>query len=317
MRFALSAIRYPLSARKGFTLIELIIYIGAGTMMLLLLTALFLAFSQSWLRSRARARVEENLRFAIQAIQESAASAEEILVPASGGSDTLTLAMPPPSGDNQTYFGWAWSGNETDIGGSFDTPVKLANPAMVPTGTGNGASFSPDNTYLAIAHACTPYVTIYKRSGDTFTKLANPATLPTGIGKGASFSPDNTYLAISHDSTPYVTIYRRSGDTFTKLANPATLPTGIGKGASFSPDNTYLAIAHTLSPNVTIYKGSGDTFTKLANPATLPIGTGNGASFSPDNTYLAIAHTLSPNVTIYKGSGWDRGANIGWISMNW
>jgi len=41
---------------------------------------------------------------------------------------------------------------------------------------------------LAVAHASSPYVTIYSRSGDTFTKLANPATLPTGLGGGVTFS---------------------------------------------------------------------------------------------------------------------------------
>ena len=51
---------------------------------------------------------------------------------------------------------------EIGIGGFSDTPVKLANPATLPTGSGSGASFSPDNTYLAISHVVSPYVTIYK-----------------------------------------------------------------------------------------------------------------------------------------------------------
>jgi len=209
---------------------------------------------------------------------------------------------------------WTISGNDIfsantgnvgigTTGGFSDAPVKLVDPATLPTGQGRGVSFSPDGTYLAIGHSTTPFVTIYKRSGDTFTKLANPATLPTGQGKGPSFSPDGTYLAIGHDSSPFVTIYKRSGDTFTKLANPATLPTGNGEGAAFSPDGTYLAVVHNSSPFVTIYKRSGDTFTKLANPATLPTGNGEGAAFSPDGTYLAVGHAITPFVTIYKRSG--------------
>ena len=189
------------------------------------------------------------------------------------------------------------------VGGFSDAPVKLANPATLPTGTGNGASFSPDGAYLAIVHNTSPYVTIYKRSGDTFTKLSDPATLPTGTGNGASFSPDGTYLAIAHTTSPCVTIYKRSGDTFTKLADPATLPISAGYGASFSPDGTYLAITDMNSPFVIIYKRSGDTFTKLSDPATLPTGTGEGASFSPDGTYLAITQAGTPYVTIYKRSG--------------
>ena len=199
---------------------------------------------------------------------------------------------------------------------------KLPDPANLPPNTGYGAAFSPDGTYLAIAHDTSPYVTIYKRSGDTFTKLANPSTLPTGMGFGAAFSPDGTYLAIAHDTSPYVTIYKRSGDTFTKLANPTALPTGTGRGAAFSQDGSYLAIAHQASPYVTIYKRSGDTFTKLDNPSTLPTGTGFGAAFSQDGSYLAIAHATTPYATIYKNklqayksisSGdWKNGIKIGY-----
>jgi len=188
-------------------------------------------------------------------------------------------------------------------GSSWDSATKLANPDVLPTGTGRGASFSPDGNYLAIAHDSSPFVTIYKREGDTFTKLANPNVLPPNVGRGASFSPDGNYLAIAHYLSPYVTIYKRNGDSFTKLANPDVIPTGNGWGASFSPDGNYLAIAHESSPFVTIYKRNGDSFTKLANPDVLPTGTGRGASFSPDGNYLAIAHFSSPFVTIYKRNG--------------
>ena len=88
------------------------------------------------------------------------------------------------------------------------TFTKLTNPATLPTGTGRGAVFDSTNTYLAIAHGTTPFVTIYKRSGDTFTKLADPAALPASTGYGAAFNPTSTYLVITHVTTPYVTIYK-------------------------------------------------------------------------------------------------------------
>ena len=184
-----------------------------------------------------------------------------------------------------------------------DTFTKRANPAVLPTSTGNSCSFSPDGVYLAVAHTNSPYITIYKRSGDVFTKLADPAGLPTGNGYGCSFSPDGVYLAVAHDTSPNITIYKRSGDVFTKLADPAGLPTGNGYGCSFSPDGVYLAVAHLTSPRITIYKRSGDVFTKLANPAVMPANTGFGCSFSPDGVYLAVAHTNSPYITFYERSG--------------
>ena len=107
---------------------------------------------------------------------------------------------------------------------------------------------------MAVAHAGSPYITIYKRSGDTFTKVSDPSTLPTGPGNGCAFSPDGTYLVVAHYTSPYITIYKRSGDAFAKLDNPSSLPTGDGLGCAFSPDGAYLAVAHWNSPNITIYK---------------------------------------------------------------
>jgi hypothetical protein len=95
--------------------------------------------------------------------------------------------------------------------GFSDTPVKLADPATLPTGNGIGTTFSPDGQYLAAAHDSSPFITIYKRSGDTFTKLADPATLPTGNGIGTTFSPDGQYFAAAHITSPFITIYKGAG----------------------------------------------------------------------------------------------------------
>ena len=184
-----------------------------------------------------------------------------------------------------------------------DAFAKFDDPSSLPTDTGRGAAFSPDGTYLAVAHNASPYITIYKRNGDTFTKLSDPSSLPTSNGYGAAFSPDGTYLAVAHANSPRITIYKRNGDTFTKLSDPSSLPTSNGYGAAFSPDGTYLAVAHLTSPYITIYKRNGDTFTKLSDPSSLPTSNGLGAAFSPDGTYLAVAHANSPYITIYKRNG--------------
>jgi 6-phosphogluconolactonase (cycloisomerase 2 family) len=42
------------------------------------------------------------------------------------------------------------------------TLVKETNPGTLPAGQGNGARFSPDNRWLAVAHTTTPFVTIYE-----------------------------------------------------------------------------------------------------------------------------------------------------------
>ena len=100
----------------------------------------------------------------------------------------------------------------------FD-PTKLANPATLPTGDGRGCAFDPTGTYLAVAHASSPYITIYRRNGDTFTKLVNWATLPTSVGRCCTFDPTGTYLAVAHFNSPYITIYDAFSRTVFKTGN--------------------------------------------------------------------------------------------------
>jgi WD40 repeat protein len=192
-------------------------------------------------------------------------------------------------------------------GGDFAADItqwnKIANPGTLPTNGGDNVAFSPDGQFMAVAHADSPYVTIYQISGSTFTKLADPGTLPTGNAHGVSFSPNGQFLAVAHSTTPFVTIYQISGTTFTKLSNPGTLPTGTGFGASFSPNSDFLAVAHNTTPFITIYAVSGTTFTKLANPGSLPAGNGTGAAFSQSGQFLAVSCATSPYVAIYSISG--------------
>ena len=136
-----------------------------------------------------------------------------------------------------------------------DMRVKLADPAVLPTGQGNDSAFSPDGTYLAVVHATSPFLTVYNRSGDTFTKLADPAVLPAGNGKECTFSADGTYLAVTVDISPYIDIYKRSGDIFTKLAGLTTSPGG-SNSVAYSPDGNYLVLGRPMSPYLSIYKSA-------------------------------------------------------------
>ena len=75
--------------------------------------------------------------------------------------------------------------------------------------TGNGCAFSPDGSLLAVAHAGSPYITIYNTS--TWAKLANPSALPSNNANGCAFSPDGTLLAVAHGVSPHITIYNKIG----------------------------------------------------------------------------------------------------------
>jgi 6-phosphogluconolactonase (cycloisomerase 2 family) len=192
----------------------------------------------------------------------------------------------------------------TGSGSSATFSSQLTDPTTTPTGTANGIAYSPDGNFLAVAHATTPFVTIYEISGEgaaaTFTKLSDPATLPASTGNGIAFSNDSRFMAVAHDTSPYVTIYEINGTTFTKLSDPGTLPAGNGQSVAFSRDGNWLAVAHTTTPFVTIYAIDGTTFTKATNPGTLPDGNGRGVAFSSDNQFLAVSHDTSVYLSHYR-----------------
>ena len=58
---------------------------------------------------------------------------------------------------------------------------------------------------MAVAHATTPFVTIYTVTG--WVKIADPASLPAGEANGVRFSPDGKKLAVAHTTAPCVTVY--------------------------------------------------------------------------------------------------------------
>ena len=94
----------------------------------------------------------------------------------------------------------AWNGTTPPYSLSVtidgDTFAKLSDPSILPAGTGNGVAFDPTDTYLAVVHNSSPYITIYKRNGDIFTKLPDPSTLPTNYSNGVAFDSTGTYLAV-------------------------------------------------------------------------------------------------------------------------
>lgn len=80
--------------QRGFTLLELLIYIAILSGFLIVVVNLFLAVSTSSSREEARAEVQQNLRFAVQQITDDMRSASAIILPAGGGSgNTLELTV--------------------------------------------------------------------------------------------------------------------------------------------------------------------------------------------------------------------------------
>jgi hypothetical protein len=152
--------------------------------------------------------------------------------PASAASNSVTPVVPQyiaVAHDTSPFVtAYPWS-SITGFG------AKFANPATLPTGTGNGVAFTPAGNAIAVAHSSSPFVTAYPWSGSGFgTKFTNPATLPTGTGRSAAFNSASDAIAVAHGTSPFVSAYPWSGSGFgTKYTNPATLPTGNGFGVAF------------------------------------------------------------------------------------
>lgn len=251
-------------------------------------------------------------------------------------SDVVEVVFTQPSDFNpgQAIRGvvqWPWS-----------APTKLTDPSTLPTGNGKGAAWSPSGEFLAVAHATSPYITIYQKFSYGLVKLADPSSLPASTANGVSWSPNGDLLAVVHNSSPFITIYQRNGSAFTKLSDPGTLPASHGLSVCFSPNGEFLIVGHVTTPFITIYQvtwtrltmdsytpaGTNNgasppifsgtpavltgkvlypTFTKLSNPASLPTAQVQGVAFSPNGEFLVAAHIAGGGadertITIYQKS---------------
>jgi len=191
--------------------------------------------------------------------------------------------------------------------------TKYSDPGTLPTGAGNGVSFTANGNAIAVAHTTTPYVTAYPWTSAGFgTKYTDPGTLPAGTGNGVAFTVNGDAIAIAHTTTPYIAVYPWSSSTGfgTKYTDPATLPTGAGNDVAFSPGGNAIAIAHDASPGITVYPwNSGTGFgTKYTDPATLPSTNGYGVAFNTAGDAIAVTHSSSPYITVYP---WNSGTGFG------
>jgi len=186
------------------------------------------------------------------------------------------------------------------VDGEYD---KLASPmATPPTGRIQGCSFTPDGSYLAVAHNTSPYISVYSISGDTFTKVSNPSSLPTDNGQSAKWSPGGTYLAVMFSDSPFLYVYKRSGSSLTKLANPAGTTTKTdARDAAFSADGTFLA-ASFGSNEVVVWQRTSDTFAKVADITDAPQFV-ECCSWSSDGNFLALGGSGGDVLAVYRRNG--------------
>ncbi|MDY6790539.1 MAG: hypothetical protein SWH54_04640, partial [Thermodesulfobacteriota bacterium] len=121
-------------------------------------------------------------------------------------------------GWNNSIGTWAITVNGQIMGDVFlNDWGKITDPTVLPASTANGVAFKHDGSLMAVAHATSPYITIYNTSD--WSKITDPTTLPAGTGQNVAFNHDGSLMAVAHSTSPYITIYNTSD--WSKVTDPA------------------------------------------------------------------------------------------------
>lgn len=113
--------------RKGFTLVELLIYIGIFSILLTVLTQVFVSIVNVGLEQEASSSVEEDSRFILTRLIHDVNNAQSIVSPALGAQSTSLQII--KDGENYTYSQNAGNmqlANNSGINflNSFDTTIS-------------------------------------------------------------------------------------------------------------------------------------------------------------------------------------------------
>lgn len=93
---------YRAKRLKGFSLLELLIYIAILSVLVMVVAGIFISISQGRGATEARNDVSDNLRFAIDKIAQDLRAASAVAVPATAGA-TSTVLTATASSSNVSY----------------------------------------------------------------------------------------------------------------------------------------------------------------------------------------------------------------------
>jgi len=122
---------FPFSSQKGFTLIELILYMGILVLLITVLSSILSAIVDVQLNSNSTSSVDQDGNYLLAKLTHDVASSSAILIPANPGNQTSTLQLTINS-INYTYSLNSSnnlqvvnnSTNETDVLNSYNTSVS-------------------------------------------------------------------------------------------------------------------------------------------------------------------------------------------------
>ncbi len=113
--------------RNGFTLVELVVYMGLLSVILVVLTTVFVSLVDLQLETQASSSLETDEAFIVNRLSTDIRNAEDIATPAANGDNGTTLEL-TVDGDVVTYTVSGGNITRTDTAGtfqinSFDTTV--------------------------------------------------------------------------------------------------------------------------------------------------------------------------------------------------
>lgn len=88
---------------NGFTLMELIVYFGIFSILLLILTSVFSSSISSQLESESLTNVEHDGRFLLMRFTRDIERSQSITIPASNGNSASTLTIVEDNGESFSY----------------------------------------------------------------------------------------------------------------------------------------------------------------------------------------------------------------------
>lgn len=103
--------------QQGFTIIELTIYIALMSVLILVISRIFISALDIQVESESVSSVQQDGRFIISRLARDISIAENIVVPASAGATTTSLTV-TVNGQNKTY---SLVGNDLRISDSLGT----------------------------------------------------------------------------------------------------------------------------------------------------------------------------------------------------
>lgn len=120
----IKTVKKSLASGRGFTMIELIVYIAVASLILVTIVGIGLNLSVANQKSQAKREIYMNTRFVVQELTDMIRGADDVILSGTTfGSNPASLALAYPSGNNVLFSVYA---KNVTVGGNVVSINKLS-----------------------------------------------------------------------------------------------------------------------------------------------------------------------------------------------